>query len=80
MKEARNAAGRLKNVLMIDKIKSPSGIEDLLKSDIYGLLDNYFEVIPESIDVRLNIDDDNLYDIKISVKARYVKNVGILIQ
>ncbi|MDR3263741.1 MAG: hypothetical protein LBT30_05465 [Clostridiales bacterium] len=80
MKEANKTAGRLKNVLMIDKIKSPSGLEDVLKSDVYGVLENYFDIIPPSIDVRLNIDENNLYDIRISLKAKNAKSIGIIIK
>jgi len=80
MKEANKTAGRLKNVLMIDKIKSPSGLEDVLKSDVCGVLENYFDIIPPSIDVRLNIDENNLYDIRISLKAKNAKSIGIIIK
>ncbi|MDR1905632.1 MAG: hypothetical protein LBQ27_01780 [Clostridiales bacterium] len=80
MKEAKQAAGRLRNVLLIDKIKAPSGLEDVIKSDVYTALENYFVTIPESVDVRLCVDEDNFYDIRISVKAAAVRNTGIFMK
>ena len=74
--EAKKAAGRLKNLLLLDKIKAPSSLEDVLRSDIYGILENYFVTLPKSIDVRLSIDEDNLYDIKIFLKAEKIKSMG----
>jgi hypothetical protein len=77
VREAKEAALRLKNMLLTDKIKSPSSVENVIKSDVYYLLENYFETIRDTIDVRLSIDGDNLYDIKISLKAQKVKSMGI---
>jgi septum formation topological specificity factor MinE len=80
MNEAENAAGRLKRVLLTDKIKAASSLEEVVKSDVFHLLENYFESVPESMDMRLSVDENGLIDIKIAVKAMRAKNSGIVLK
>jgi hypothetical protein len=79
MNEADAAAGRLRKVLLTDKIKAASSLEAVVRSDVFHLLENYFESIPGSVEARLSVDDGGLLDIKITAKAVRAKNSGIIL-
>ncbi|MDR2090049.1 MAG: hypothetical protein LBP62_00050 [Clostridiales bacterium] len=79
MSEADNAAGRLKKVLLTDKIKAAYGLEDIIESDVFHLLENYFESV-EKIGAFLSADEKGLIDIKITAKAVRAKNNGIILR
>ena len=74
-KTAKIAAERLKNVILADKVAHPERLNDLLKSDITSLLDEYFELYPQSVKVRLQPSEYGL-DILIDATAVRVKDFG----
>ncbi len=57
---------RLKNVLKRDKEDSPKYVKDVIKSDFFYLINNFFEVEFGDVDVSIDVDDNNKYSISIS--------------
>lgn len=57
---------RLKNVLKRDKEDSPKYVKDVIKSDFFYLINNFFEVEFKDVDVAIDVDDNNKYSINIS--------------
>ncbi|MDR2047731.1 MAG: hypothetical protein LBP79_07620 [Clostridiales bacterium] len=80
MKETKRPADRLKKVLMIDKLKSASNLEELLKNDARILLENYFELTAGAVRTGLNIDEKNLINIELTAKAANIKRFGIILK
>lgn len=74
-RHAKIAAERLTKVLMSDKIGHPEHLHDLIKNDVYELLDNYFELYPDTLEVGFDTASDAL-DIRIRVRARRTRNYG----
>lgn len=77
-RNARIATNRLKNVLLSDKIAHPDKFNELIKSEVITLLDNYFELYPSTFELRLNINE-NILDIAINVKGGRIKPHGCFI-
>ena len=57
---------RLDNVIKKDKQINPQYMKDVIKSDIFYLLNNYFEVEYDDIDISIDLNENNKYSIKIS--------------
>ena len=71
---------RLKNVLNQDKKANPHYIKDIIKSDIYYLLNNYFEIEFKDIDVEIDVDNkNNNYTISISAHGDRLKIVKTIV-
>lgn len=64
---------RLTDVIKRDKEKSPKYIKDVIKSDFFYLINNYFEVEFADIKIEINIDKNNKYSINISAQGDRVK-------
>lgn len=74
-RNAKLAAERLKKVILTDKVAHPEQLNDLVLSDITELLQNYFELLPESVVVRL-VNCEYGLDIMIDARAARVKPYG----
>ncbi len=66
-----NLSTRLKDV--IKKDKDPHYIKDVIKSDFFYMINNFFEVEFQDVDVDIDIDDNNKYNITISALGDRVK-------
>jgi septum formation topological specificity factor MinE len=69
---------RLDNVIKKDKQINPQYIKEVVQSDVYYLLNNYFEVQFEDIDISIDLTDNNMYALKISAIGDRMKIVNIL--
>ena len=69
---------RLKKVLINDKHFDPARLNAIIASDVYQVLNNYFEVRPEDIGVQIAFDDKGEYVIRIKAFSNRVKVLGIL--
>ena len=69
---------RLDNVIKKDKQINPQYMKDVIKSDIFYLLNNYFEVEYSDIDITINLTDNNLYNININAIGDRMKAMQIL--
>ena len=75
----RNAAvgiERIKKVLLQDKTGAQEDGSAVLRSDLYDVLDSYFEVDPQSLRAEVAVDSFGGYEVKISARAFRVRKVG----
>lgn len=63
---------RLTNVIQKDKENNPKYLINVIKSDFYYLINNYFEVDFEDIDIAINLKDDK-YIISLNSKGDRMK-------
>lgn len=59
---------RVKNVLLNDKIASPTRLKDCILLEVYEILSKYMEINKEEIQVKLNLEGDSS---NISIKAPF---------
>ena len=76
MKNALRGVERIKKVILQDKTGAPEQVLSVLKSDLYELLDGYFEVNPQSIALDVSVDERGLYTISVGAKAFRVRAIG----
>ena len=68
---------RLNSIIKKDKTKNPQYIIDLIKSDIYYLLNNYFEIDFEDINVNISLVEEK-YKIEILGFGERLKIMKVL--
>ena len=68
---------RLNSIIKKDKTKNPQYFIDVIKSDLYYLLNNYFEVDFEDIEVGISLNEEK-YHIKVSSLAERLKTMKVL--
>lgn len=76
MKGAKLGLERIKKVLLKDKTGAREDITAVLKSDAYDLLDNYFEVEPQSVSASIEVDEMGYYEVKVAARAYRVRGIG----
>ena len=59
---------RIKNMLMTDRLHCKQGLQDLIKSQAFDMLSDFFELEDEKILVKIDTDNDG-YIITIKAKA-----------
>lgn len=72
-----NLKKRLDSIIQKDKTKNQQYLVEILKSDIYYLLNNYFEADFDSINVSINIEEEK-YVVDINALAERMKTMKIL--
>ena len=72
-----NLKQRLNNIIETDKKTNPKYIVEVIKSDFYYLINNYFEVDFEDIDVTIDVENEH-YNIQIKSKGERIKMFKIL--
>lgn len=70
---------RLNAVIQKDKKTNPKFLANVLKSDFYYLISNYFEVEFDDINVQIGYEDEK-YFIEVSCLGERVKMVRVLPQ
>lgn len=78
MKNISDDFVRLKKVILTDSLKIPNGVVEVLKKDIIGILNSYFDLNEESVKTDITIDDKGSYEIKTYAKARAARKVKTL--
>ena len=73
MKNLVMCEDRLKNMIVSDKRENPIRIERILKSEILGVMRNYFEVSSDDLDLSILIRKDGKYDVQINLLSRAIK-------
>jgi len=68
---------RLKSMLICDKINVPNELCSLIKSDVYILLSNYLELIPDNVTVDEEVSDSG-FIVQIKAKTNRIKQFGNL--
>lgn len=74
MRKAKIAGERLKQVLLKDRIDAPDNIIDVLKSDMFDALSNFFDINPSSLNVKIEADDTGVYNLTVKARAFRVYN------
>lgn len=69
---------RLNNVINNDKKINPQYMKDVIKSDLFYLLNNYFDVKFDKIDLAINVSENNMYAIDIRAVGDRFKTLQIL--
>ncbi len=69
---------RLDNVIKKDKKINPQYMKDVIKSDLYYLLNNYFDVNFDGIDLNISVGENNMYTIDVSAVGDRLKSLQIL--
>lgn len=69
---------RLDNVIKNDKKTNPQYMKDVIRSDIYYLLNNYFSIEYTDININIELTDNNLYSININAIGDRMKAMQIL--
>lgn len=69
---------RLDNVIKKDKKINPQYMKEVIKSDIFYLLNNYFEVEYDDIDINIDLTENNLYALSITAIGDRMKAMNIL--
>lgn len=69
---------RLDNVIKKDKQLNPQYMKDVIKSDIFYLLNNYFEVEYNDINISIDLTDNNMYTINVKAIGDRMKAMQIL--
>lgn len=72
-----NQLQRLTNILVADKQNPCEKINSILKSDLFILLSQYFDLIEKDIECKV-VAQDGDYIVKISARARRLKNFIVL--
>ena len=78
MKIAQKTLMRMKSILKNDKEKISLPLLNMIKTDVYAIINNYFEVCPEDINLVQSVNDDGFYDFDIKIKASRIKKVNFL--
>ncbi len=73
MKNISQAETRLKKIISADKKENPIKIERLLKSEIYYILKNYFEINSEDMSLNIKINEDGKYQLQLNAISRSIK-------
>ncbi len=73
---AKIGADRLKKVLISDKHFNPERVKNVIKSDIYSLLINYADISSETLDLKIEINENGGYNISVNAKANRLKVLG----
>lgn len=71
-------ASRLDNVIKKDKQINPQYMKEVIKSDIFYILNNYFEVEFGDINISINLTENNMYTIDINALGDRMKALQVL--
>jgi len=69
---------RLKRVLIADKHFNPENIKRVIRSDVYNLLKNYADIMPEDVFLDIEITGGGEYEITIKAECKRLKIFGAL--
>lgn len=73
MRNAKRGVERIKKVILQDRTGAPDDVIKVLKSDIFEVLDGFFEVNPQSVVAEIKVDNVGTYEIKMSARAFRVR-------
>ncbi len=69
---------RLKSIVMIDKSETSNKITKVIKAEILYLLNNYFDITSEDLDLDIRIDEGGDYNISIIGKSKFLKVAQVI--
>lgn len=69
---------RAEQILLKDKMQETNCFTEVVRSDVYYILNNYFQVAEKSLSINVDVDDYGIYTININCKADKLKRVKTL--
>lgn len=75
MKIIQKSIDRMQNILKHDKDQVSLPFLNMIKSDIYCVLNGYLNIFPEDINIKYYIEDNGLYNFDIKLRANNIKNI-----
>jgi septum formation topological specificity factor MinE len=76
---AKIGVERLKKVLISDKHFNPERIEEVMKSDILTILQNYTDVDGENLNFLIEVNTEGGYNIKVDANCTRLKVLGSIL-
>ena len=76
MKLAQKTYDRVKNILKHDKDKISEPFLKEVKSEIFMVLNQFFDICLEDVKVNYFLNNDNLYELNVNLKSKNVKKVN----
>lgn len=74
----RNNKLRAEQILLGDKMQDTRSFTEVVKSDVYNMLSNYFDVAERSLSINVSVDNYGVYTIDINCKADKLKRIRTL--
>ncbi len=74
----RNNKLRAEQILLGDKMQDTRSFTEVVKSDVYDMLSNYFDVAERSLSINVTVDNYGVYTIDINCKADKLKRIRTL--
>ena len=78
MREVISCEDRLKSLSIIDKAETSQKINKVLKAEVLYLLNNYFDLSAENLDLNLGVDNNGEYILSVSAHSRYLKIAHVI--
>ncbi|MGN0767836.1 MAG: hypothetical protein ACI4M8_00620 [Christensenellales bacterium] len=78
MKAASDELVRLRRVILGDSLKIPNGVLEVLKNDVKGVLNSYFDLKEDSLQSEITVDENGVYHVVITASCTSVKKVKAL--
>ena len=78
MKAASDELVRLRRVILGDSLKIPNGVLEVLKNDVMGVLNSYFDLKEDSLQSEITVDENGVYHVVITASCTSVKKVKAL--
>ena len=75
MKNAKRGVERIKKVILQDRTGAQDNVLAVIKSDVFEVLDDYFEVNPQSVTADIGLDVQGTYEIRLSARAFRVRGM-----
>lgn len=69
---------RMQNILKMDKKDLPISLKKELKTEVFLLLRQYFEIELNDVDLSYFINDKNQYEIDFKIKTSRIKNTQFM--
>lgn len=75
MKIAQKSLERLKDILKRDKENISQPMLNMIKSDIYNVVNAYLDVKQNDVNIKYFINEDGFYEIDLKIKTKRIKKV-----
>ena len=78
MRNITTCEERLKSMMVMDRSENPQKINKVLKAEILYLLNNYFDINSENLELDLGLDNNGEYILSITAKSRFLKIAHVI--
>lgn len=78
MKNVASCEERLRSMMIMDKSENSQKINKVLKAEILYLLNNYFDISADNLELDLGLENNGEYVLSITAKSRYLKIAHVI--